>query len=609
MGEKEQRDLTLVLCSDAIGLDTPALNFEASCVALIALTHQRQKTLEFKMKSKALAQILGVDSLSKKSISPRAQLELLLDAEDPLAAVEALSSVTFYELYHALGPNDADDLLALATPEHVQTALDFDVWRDDTVDDNKLSPWVEQLLALPDDRFKLMWSKLAPEVTTLYMHRNLNLYSSEDRNDEVVIPEGESENVAQSPDFTYWIAYPRDPDKAELLRRLVDRLYAVYDVEGAWSMLETMQWELATDLEETAYRFRTERLREFGYMPKHEAAAIFARVDHVEEAEALRQLSVDPLRVYEYPTGNRIHQSLVRLADHGADDTYLAQILATLDDVSGVKIQLLSLGQRIASIDGYEPHEVDGLEESMLLAFANVNIGLEYSSKRDDDLAKQLLLGAPLRRLFTLGHNLLIELQNKAKTLIAPGHLSIIEDDKMSLLTASQRDIIEGLLCERPRPSALTLTPFLSANDIAMAAACIADIATRELFFGEAIKKTRDDIAHLAYTHDLPIGVENVNFDNVAVTYLSKRAIFAQDCWDAFTLADLPSRDTVLGALSADAILALFPKNLPQTVVTTLERFAAQLRAGIENEWAAGMGIPEPQHCQCLLIEADDLDF
>ena len=190
------------------------------------------------------SQLFKLDDRASLAKKPRDKMEALLSVPNTADAVQALDPIEFYDLYHAVGPSDAMVLLEYASSEQLQTCLDLDIWRGDQVSDEQLAPWVEQMLTLPDEKFAEFWHDLDPELMALYLHRNIHLYMAEDKNDDVDIPEDESPNVAQSPDFTYWIAYPEDTDKAELLRQLVDRLYAVLGVDKAWSTLEGMHFEM-----------------------------------------------------------------------------------------------------------------------------------------------------------------------------------------------------------------------------------------------------------------------------------------------------------------------------------------------------------------------------
>lgn len=559
------------------------------------------------MTSQTFHALFQLDDSATLAKRPRDKMNALLDNPDTTAAVQALSPVEFYDLYHEVGPGDAMALLEYASAEQVQTCLDLDIWRGDEISDDALTPWIEPLLALPVEKFAELFDHIDPEITALYLHRNVHLYVAEDKNDEVEIPETESKNIAQTPDFLYWVAYPEDDDKAELLRQLVDKLYAAFGVKKAWSILEGMHWEMETDLQEQAYHFRTERIRELGFMPRDEAAAIFATFPVAKLIDEIKNAADKECIVRTSCISDKLTMALATVDDSPAADTYFAKILSQLQNRLSIRSQLVAIAQQIATFDGYQPHETDGFDNAMILGIAYLNLGLEYASEHNDDLAEKILRSVPLHRLVTLGWNITLELRRKAKILTSRGHLSIIDDQKLSLVPLDIRDKIDGMLCDRPRPRQTDLTPFIRATDIQSAAAAIADVATRELFFGEALHKTRDDISLLAYSHDLVMGVENVTFDNVAITFLTCRALNLPQPWCVLKPSELPERSVVLNAISFDNIKALFRSNLPDSTLRALSLFASQLKNFVESQWPENVRIPDPTLMQALLLEDEDV--
>ncbi len=557
------------------------------------------------MKTNQLAQTLHTHTAIQ--LKPRDKMNALLECPNTKEAVCALSPMEFYDLYHGVGAGDAVELLNYCSGEQVQTCFDLDIWRNDQMEDSKLQPWVEQLLTIEDDeQFKEIFNKIDPEIIPLYLHRNVHLYMAENKDDEVKIPDDESPNVAQTPDMTYWVAYPEDPEKAELLRQLIDRIYIVLGIEKAWSYMEGMHFEIESELEEAGYHFRSERIREYGFVPREEAYVIFAPCRIEQEAEAMRKIADTDLYIHEYDHSSRVENALSHLDASKVDNTFFSRILSKLENPESIRIQLLSLAQRIAIVDGFQPHEDQGIDDSMLLAIANINIGLEYASQRQDDIALTILKNVPLTKIFNLGHNVTLELHRKARILTVRGHLSIIEDQKLSLLTNAQRDCIEGLLETRPRPALSSMTPFITMHDIAQSAQTIADIASREVFFGEAAHKTKDDIAVFAYTRELYFGVENINFDNVATTWLINRTIDREDAWHPIKCADIPSREACLQAISPDAIRALFKSNLDATTAHAQERLAHQLTQALLADWPENADKPDPRLVSTIVIENEE---
>ena len=552
-----------------------------------------------------LSALLECGASSGRALSPKSRMEMLLRAPDSKQAVRDLDTVEFYDLYHEVGPSDGAILLEYASPEQVQTCFDLDLWRGDVISDDALTDWTDHLLAVPDEQFAEIWNNIDPEVMALYLHRNIRLYISDDRNDEPDIPDDASPNLAQTPDFNYWVEYPEDCERAEVLRGLVERLYRVFDVEKAWSILEGMHWEMETDLEETAYRFRTSRIRELGFVPRDEAAALFCRADIAREADEMRRSTDAELYVNSYQIGSKLAHAIVAYDESDAEVCYFEKILGNISNREPIKIQLLSLAQQIAAYDGYQPSETEGFESGMRLAIAYVNIGLEYASREEDEVAQRILTHVALKRILTLGWNVTAEIGRKAKILVSRGHLSIIDDQKMSLLTAEQRDCVDGMLQARPRPHFSSLEPYRSMKDIGASAACIADVASRELFFGDALRKNRDDISLLAYSNDIVIGVENVNFDNIAATVMTRRALKLAEPWGVLKPEEMPPRQTILDAVAYERLIALFESDVPETTRSAMRRFAQQLHDDVIASWPVPGKRPEPKHMQALLIAED----
>ena len=123
-----------------------------------------------------LSALLSSDS--SVVVSPKERMEMILQASDSKEAVRGLSTVEFYDLYHELGPSDGAVLLEYASPEQVQTCFDLDLWRNDSMSDEAMTEWTDQLLAVPDEQFAEIWNNIDPEVMALYLHRNIHLYLS-----------------------------------------------------------------------------------------------------------------------------------------------------------------------------------------------------------------------------------------------------------------------------------------------------------------------------------------------------------------------------------------------------------------------------------------------
>src|SRR5687767_16015174 len=73
------------------------------------------------------------------------RIDALLSADDAAGAVAALAPNEIFELVHEVGFEDAQDLIALATPAQIQGCFDLDAWNKDQLDVAPLKPWLTAL--------------------------------------------------------------------------------------------------------------------------------------------------------------------------------------------------------------------------------------------------------------------------------------------------------------------------------------------------------------------------------------------------------------------------------------------------------------------------------
>ena len=98
------------------------------------------------------------------------------------------------------------------------------------------------------------------------------------------------------------------------------------------------------------------------------------------------------------------------------------------------------------------------------------------------------------------------------------------------------------------------------------------------------------------------LGVENVYFDNVAITFLARRAMKCAEPWSVFDVQAPPSRGEVWSALSDENIRSLFRSNMPESTYAALDRFGRQLRDYLETQWPTSAETPDPRLVGAILF-------
>src|SRR5262249_28120710 len=82
-------------------------------------------------------------------------------------AAKLVPQLPVQELYYAIkevGLADAEELVALATPEQVQGFVDLDVWERDHVDERRVSAWMEAVADAGYDKLGEVAEKMDAEV-------------------------------------------------------------------------------------------------------------------------------------------------------------------------------------------------------------------------------------------------------------------------------------------------------------------------------------------------------------------------------------------------------------------------------------------------------------
>src|SRR6266545_5201118 len=94
-------------------------------------------------------------------------------------AAELVPRLPVQDLYYAIkevGLADAEELVALATPEQIQGFVDLDVWERDHIDENRLAAWMETLANVGYEKLGQVVEELDGEVIALWLQRQAHIY-------------------------------------------------------------------------------------------------------------------------------------------------------------------------------------------------------------------------------------------------------------------------------------------------------------------------------------------------------------------------------------------------------------------------------------------------
>jgi len=213
--------------------------------------------------------------------------EDLFDAPDPQAVIRALPPDEFYYVIHELGFPEAMEILVHGTAEQVQTVLDFSLWERDRVAIEKSDEWLAALVEAPPETLGKWAQGIDVELLALLLRKRTRIYdlSLEDAPDN---PEG---TLWDSPDRLFTLEFTGEPDQVRVAQHLADSLYR-YSPDMMRRLLVGMRSDDDAELEETAYRWRSGRMADLGFVDARDDDVVAGALEHADHLLAPAQREV-----------------------------------------------------------------------------------------------------------------------------------------------------------------------------------------------------------------------------------------------------------------------------------------------------------------------------
>ncbi len=361
------------------------------------------------------------------------RLDVILDQADPAGLVRALPADELYLTIQEIGLGDAVQLVSLATPEQFRTFLDLACWPGDRIAPRKALPWLRAARAGSSEspvtaaRWKAKVAAIDGEVLHLVFRDTLRVHDLESDPD----PHLQSDRFMRTPDNRYVLEFLVDGAEYMAVRALVDDLYAE-DPFLATRTLASIDWDLPSDLEEAALRWRAGRLADLGYPSRQEALSWFARPSNRTAAPA-----GTPAR----PPGFYLERI--------GRNSFLARSAALLPPAERehVELELVTAANAVLVADAVDPGDLEAVRAAVATGRTFVEMGLEEASSGDVDRGAEILATTAVKSLFQRGFGRVLALEWRAERLLASG---IAGTAAAPLLDSPLAEMLAALARRRP---------------------------------------------------------------------------------------------------------------------------------------------------------------
>lgn len=318
--------------------------------------------------------------LESKSYSKIDELEKLVEnAKD-------LTAIPIQPLYLSL-KNLSIEQVAQALPslssEQRQALLDLDTWNKDQIDVKSAEYWLNVYAKCPDQKIVLDYVKSEEFALLAKARFNISTFDEEDPQ----YPEHDHFFVTE--DNLLLIEFEEDFSSLSELKQLIKLLYQEMGVDDAYSHLFKIVSDSFMVMEEESYRFKTERLRDYGFVDYHSSLILrtsFANAESILkfvknkktatgelDSNAKNQvLHFQSLVPYQTEMDN-IHQELNKISDQKRSD-FLQFNFIRLVNASLSLSQALKEGSLVINKAGSQT------KQYIELGFSYIKLNLEQTN-------------------------------------------------------------------------------------------------------------------------------------------------------------------------------------------------------------------------------------
>jgi hypothetical protein len=347
--------------------------------------------------SRALAE-LSLDAqaalLAETPIGRRA--ELLALAPEPEALIPRLPEAELCFTVKAVGLADSAWILAHASAEQLVACVDLDAWHLDRPDPAALGSWLAALAEAGDEAMLRGARALDPELLVLLLRSRAEVEMRPAGDQDWQPPVG-----GRTLDGQFHLV-ARDPgdDLAAILHLL--QVLLTQDYWTYFRLLQGVTWELPSDCEEWALRWRSGRLQDLGFPPWEEAIAIYQSLRPSEWAavpDEARALEVEPWRlpvsVPQLPLEAGAPHSVFRAIAALGEEERRAAFYA-----------VIGLANSVAVADRLELSDAESTPRAIEKAARFASLGLDFVARERALALPEVVRRLPLKRLFSIGANL-----------------------------------------------------------------------------------------------------------------------------------------------------------------------------------------------------------
>lgn len=209
--------------------------------------------------------------------------DALLSPKDAQARIQSLPIEDLHRAIRVIGLEDSSEILALASGEQVRGMLDAEIWVKDQLDLERVDPWLTALMRGGPEAMTDRLMALDDAVINWVVRRSIQVIAIEDP-DSFDPPDTE---YVVTPDNQMCVVFP-DPGPRDLPVKVFLDVLMRTAPEYCYNLMVFSSAALDSVLQEDAYRWRSGRMADRGYVDYYDALPVYT-APRPDEITAARQ--------------------------------------------------------------------------------------------------------------------------------------------------------------------------------------------------------------------------------------------------------------------------------------------------------------------------------
>jgi len=446
------------------------------------------------------------------SVGWQDRLRLIRNTDQAADVVKALPCEEVFLTIKSLDEEDALALVALTSPTQLRFILDVELWNKDDIDEGKVLTWLRRMLAAGESKIVEFVTTADMELLAIILRKLVYLIPNEE---EAVIPEG-LPSIMTDEYFIILSNYPEDTENIGLFLRIVRQA----DRDLFYGMLCAAHGMEEAETQEEAFRWRTSRLEESGFLDFDEAVEIYG---YLGEEESRRVASTSSNLYYAAGQGGPAAPTFpVLLTDR---KSFFYEILMLVEGravQNRLRHEIAFSVNRLLVADAEHIGEIASIKKAVGRLFSLVNVGLLFLSDGDKASAARILVDVSLRDIFQIGFSRVADLKTSGAELArrywpgwAAGGFGFLEQDRAEMM--------RGLMMRVPQHygvegDSLGFRDFETMDEIGSTRGALGEIGAAARACFDKIGIPRPHEAKAALTGVFALGLEDVTLGNLMLT-------------------------------------------------------------------------------------------